>query len=180
MSYSPVQPSPMTTDTDLPALLEKFMQQATASNSLYVSHYPTQYRSLRVKVSFGKGTPARVPWLGFFGPGHSPARGSYPAVLYFKAASVLLVAYGASESASEPSFWQPVLPRPLVSDYLPEHFGHAAPRYGSSFAAEGFAVDRSLDLQAVASCIDGVVDTYQELLSRASTPSAALRFGRRW
>lgn len=62
----------------LPDILKRFLTQASTGSALAVSGYPTEYRGLQVKVSFGKGVLARVPWIAFLGAGHVPTKGSYP------------------------------------------------------------------------------------------------------
>lgn len=170
----------MDTDVDLVGLLRSFLIQANESKSLSVNHYPTQHRGLRMKVSFGKGTPARVPWIGFFGPGHTPAQGCYPAVLYFKAASALVVAYGVSETYAAQPVWQDLFPLETTDSFMATHFGRAPERYGNSFVAEAYRVDQALDLTNAATSVDKVIDSYKMLLAQAGPKVSHLdRFGRR-
>ena len=57
--------------------------------------YPDSYRGLDVRVSFGKGTFARVPWIAFWGTGKE-TEGIYPVLLYYKANAILVLARGMS------------------------------------------------------------------------------------
>ncbi|MGN6399976.1 MAG: hypothetical protein ACTHMD_05955, partial [Flavisolibacter sp.] len=44
--------------------IEKFLKQAK-SGDLGTREYIKEYMGLKVKVSFGQGTPARIPWIAF-------------------------------------------------------------------------------------------------------------------
>jgi len=45
-------------------LLTEFLGQAKSEN-LRTSHYPKEFKSFKMKVSFGQGVQARVPWISF-------------------------------------------------------------------------------------------------------------------
>jgi 5-methylcytosine-specific restriction protein B len=63
-------------------LLEKFLAQANAAQSLVTRDYPKRYRQLDVKISFGAGVLARIPWISFLGPSQSTSNGIYPVILF--------------------------------------------------------------------------------------------------
>jgi hypothetical protein len=52
------------------------------------------YADLDVKIGFGKGIPARVPWIAFLAPGMQVRNGIYPVYLYYRHIHVLVLAYG--------------------------------------------------------------------------------------
>jgi len=45
-------------------LLERFIKQARTSDKKY-KHYLKTFEGLKVKVSFGQGKEARIPWISF-------------------------------------------------------------------------------------------------------------------
>lgn len=47
------------------AWIEKFIEQAQQKSSQSTKDYPTSYRNLRVKVSFGYGNFTSIPWFAF-------------------------------------------------------------------------------------------------------------------
>ena len=51
-------------------ILELFFKQVEQGN-LKVSHYPESYSGFNLKVSFGKGNIANVPWITFLKDGKS-------------------------------------------------------------------------------------------------------------
>lgn len=49
--------------------IEKFIKQAQQQRSQSTKDYPTSYRNLRVKLSFGYGNFTSIPWFAFLGEG---------------------------------------------------------------------------------------------------------------
>ena len=63
--------------------LKSFIIQAQ-TDDLRTRDYPKQFLGLKMKVSFGMGMPAKVPWIAFLAPGMSVSGGYYPVYLYYK------------------------------------------------------------------------------------------------
>ena len=61
--------------------IEKFIEQAQQKSSQSTKDYPTSYRNLRVKVSFGYGNFTSIPWFAFLGEGQEVSNGIYPVIL---------------------------------------------------------------------------------------------------
>lgn len=72
--------------------LKKFIREAENGN-LKVSHYQKKFMGLNIRVSFGKGFPAHVPWIAFLKPGESIRQGHYPAFLYYKKHKLVILAF---------------------------------------------------------------------------------------
>lgn len=85
-------------------ILRKFIKQA-ATGDLKVSAYQKTQDDLKVNVSFGRGTPARIPWIAFTLPGIQVSNGFYPVYLYYKDFHVLILAYGVSETEESQMSW---------------------------------------------------------------------------
>lgn len=151
-------------------LLRRFLTQAAEMESLAVSGYPPDYRGLQIKVSFGKGVHARVPWVAFLGGDNTPTKGSYPVLLFYRDAKTLIVAYGLSETHATNSIWQEIEAKPTVEDYLMKNLGRAPERYGDSFVAAAFKTGENLNVDDVVSAIDGVIDDYKPLLTKVAEP----------
>jgi len=154
----------------LPDLIRRFLEQAQAATSLAVTGYPTNYADLAVKVSFGKGVVARVAWIAFLAGGQKPTQGSYPVLLYYRAAGVLIVAYGESETYETPSLWRGVEAEPTIDDYFAANVGREPERYGSSRVAAAFRVDPALDINAVVKAMDEVIERYKTQTIGAAEP----------
>lgn len=78
--------------------IEKFIKQAQQQRSQSTKDYPTSYRNLRVKLSFGYGNFTSIPWFAFLGEGHEASNGIYPVILYYKDFDELVLAYGISDT----------------------------------------------------------------------------------
>ena len=88
----------------LSELLQEFIIQAN-EGSLKTSKYPKEFLDLKMKVSFGMGMAARVPWISFTAPGMSASNGYFPVYLYYKEQNVLVLSYGISETSEAPVNW---------------------------------------------------------------------------
>jgi len=117
-------------------LLTEFLAQAKTEN-LRTSHYPKEFKSFKMKVSFGQGVPARVPWISFFTPEMSTSNGFYPVFLYYKTEEKLVLAFGVSETHEFGRQWDTniVSDYPYVSEVISD-----PPRYGESRAYRIFDV----------------------------------------
>jgi 5-methylcytosine-specific restriction protein B len=154
----------------LPELLRRFLEQADAGGELSVAGYAKEYRGLQVKASFGKGVLARVPWIAFLGPGHTPTRGSYPVLLFYRSSATLIVAYGISETFESEMLWRDLENAPTVEQFMASKLAKEPERYGDSFVAAAFEGDLLTQLDDIAKAIDKVIDAYKPLLTTANEP----------
>jgi len=109
--------------------LTKFIIQA-GENNLKTLEYPREFENLKMKVSFGMGMAARVPWISFTAPGISASNGYFPVYLYYKEQNVLVLSYGISETSQYPTNWTREIQEgsELISKVVP-----GAARYGDSY-----------------------------------------------
>ncbi|MEX2054016.1 MAG: DUF3578 domain-containing protein, partial [Candidatus Colwellbacteria bacterium] len=73
--------------------LEKFILQAQEGD-LKTKDYTKSIGPLSVRVSFGQGASARVPWIAFLNRTQNVQKGIYPVILYYKSKDTLIFAYG--------------------------------------------------------------------------------------
>ena len=113
-------------------ILNAFIIQSTTGN-LKVSHYPKEYLDLKMKVSFGMGAPAKIPWISFTGKEMQTSNGFYPVYLYYK--PKLVLSYGVSETKEAKTSWPNEIlnNKTKISDYLDD-----PPRYGDSFVFKSY------------------------------------------
>jgi 5-methylcytosine-specific restriction protein B len=111
-------------------ILQTFILQAHEGN-LRTSTYPKEWSHLQMKVSFGQGILARVPWIALFAPEMQVSQGFYPVYLFFRASNQLILSYGISETAEYQSSWPTEVSEhnPTIREFLPDD----VPRYGDSF-----------------------------------------------
>ncbi|HBY68447.1 MAG TPA: DUF3578 domain-containing protein, partial [Flavobacteriaceae bacterium] len=82
-----------------------FLEQAK-TDSLKTKHFDSEYLGTDVKVSFGQGNAARIPWISFLKSPNTTSDGIYPVYLYYKDYEILILAYGVSETNTPSSNWE--------------------------------------------------------------------------
>ena len=152
-------------------LLTQFFAQANQAVSLVVKGYPDSYRGLAVRVSFGKGTAAKVPWIAFLGYGQENQNGIYPVFLYYKAEQLLILARGISDTARPAKLWRPKAKQDHRSTVI-ERFGHEPERYGDSYAYRTYRVPAEIDHDAITKDLDALVAEYHDLMSSGERSGA--------
>ncbi|HLR25844.1 MAG TPA: DUF3578 domain-containing protein [Fodinibius sp.] len=114
--------------------LTLFLKEAKANN-LKTKHYDSEYLDTNVKVSFGQGTPAKVPWISFLKEPNTTSEGIYPVYLYYKQRNILILAYGISETNEPSSKWD--IENPItINKYFHEKYSKKPYRYGASYIFE--------------------------------------------
>ena len=122
-------------------LLIEFLKQAKEGKDLKVSPYPKEYGGLKMRVSFGMGAPARIPWIAFVAPEMQVSKGFYPVYLYYKDFGSLILAYGVSETEDFKDTWPSDVSG--SSQTITSFFNKDVPRYGDSFVFKAYKVDDS-------------------------------------
>src|SRR5699024_498024 len=110
--------------------LTSFLKEAKANN-LKTKHYDSEYLDTNVKVSFGQGTPAKVPWISFLKEPNTTSNGIFINYLYYKEKNILILAYGVSES-NEPSLKWDIEGKKTLHKYFKEQYNEVPHRYGTS------------------------------------------------
>ena len=118
-------------------ILEKFLIQARGSD-LKTSLYPKEWNDLRLRISFGMGAPARVPWIAFIASEMAVSKGFYPAYLYYKELETLILTYGLSETEEFGRSWPPEIMNSTTT--IAAHFDKDVPRYGDSFVFKSYKI----------------------------------------
>ncbi len=131
----------MDQSSDLPGLLDfadvlaRFIKQSGTGELKTSGRYPSQLGEYQLKVSFGQGNVAQVPWIAILGQGQKVSLGIYPVFLYYKSSDHLILAYGVSETERPLMGWGAAVDgRPQVSQHM-QSLGLQARRYGDSFVA---------------------------------------------
>lgn len=119
-------------------ILNNFVNQSQTKDLKSFS-YPKEWNDLNMKVSFGMGTPARIPWIGLRAEGQEISRGINPVYLYYKDLKILVLAYGVSETEIAPQSWpaEIINSTPTISAF----FDKEVPRYGDSFVFKAYKVE---------------------------------------
>jgi 5-methylcytosine-specific restriction protein B len=152
--------------------LKGFILQSHDGN-LKTSHYAKEYSDLRMKVSFGMGMSARVPWISFTAQGMSTSNGFYPVYLYYKDVNRLILSFGISETSEYSGNWSDEIQSsyPKVSEVIEN-----PARYGASFAYRTYTTiiqngsvtflndDKEIDSEAMSVDLNEILNIYKGLL----------------
>ncbi len=137
--------------------LEKFLDQAKTDN-LKTKHFKDSFLGLKVKVSFGQGNQAQIPWISFLAKSHTTSEGIYPVYLYYKNVDNLILAYGISETHAPPVKWNLKNPKSIY-EYFEENQLEKPKKYGDSYI---FRVYDIKDLPPPEKLDDDLIDLINE------------------
>lgn len=112
--------------------LIEFINQAKTDN-LKTLHFKKEYQGLDVKVSFGQGNTARIPWISFLGDKQKTSNGIYPVYLLYKSINKLVLAYGVSETEKPFLTWNFSEPKEKIKQYFTKLRLDNPERYGESY-----------------------------------------------
>lgn len=109
--------------------LKDFIKQ-TQTDSLKTKDYPKEFLDLKMKVSFGQGALAKVPWVALRAPDMPVSNGYNPVYLFYKEQNTLILAYGISETHIPEVSWTKDIhdTKTKISDFIENPF-----RYGDSY-----------------------------------------------
>ena len=126
-------------------ILSKFVLQARG-NSLETKEYPKKYGDFTLKISFGQGNAAKIPWIAFLPAGSkmTVSNGYYPCYLYFKNEGILILAYGISETERPKLNWRKTLLDGSTKIGDSDLIKHPS-RYEDSYIYKGYKVKISND-----------------------------------
>lgn len=162
-------------------ILNFFINQAQEGD-LRTSSYPKEWADLRMRVSFGMGAPARVPWIAFVTPEMHVSRGFYPVYLYYKELKTLILAYGISETEESSQSWPVEIMNSAPT--IAAHFDKNVPRYGDSFVFKAYEVQineksikytnidtgKEMTETDIEADLSTILEYYKKILSLPSSP----------
>lgn len=152
-------------------LLERFIKQARTSDKKY-KHYLKTFEGLKVRVSFGQGKEARIPWISFLANDQTTSKGIYPVFLFYKKYNTLILAYGISEKHKPSIEWNITNDeKKTVEDYFKSK--RIVPdRYGSSFVYNIYDTSKELDFKSIESDLRNLIQEYKMTLDNATNSKA--------
>ncbi|MEX0680814.1 MAG: DUF3578 domain-containing protein [Balneolales bacterium] len=141
--------------------LIKFFEQSKTGD-LRTNHYEKEYRGLKVKVSFGQGNVAKIPWISFLGEQQKTLDGIYPVYLYYRNKGLLILAYGVSETNKPQNEWE--LNEPIkIKEYFAQNNLGKPDRYGDSFIFKVYNVDDLPPRDEIDRDLNQIIDEYKSL-----------------
>jgi 5-methylcytosine-specific restriction protein B len=146
-------------ESNIIKIAEQFIEDAK-SGSQKTKHYPKTYKGLKVKVSFGQGGLAKVPWVAFLKEGEEVQRGIYPVLHIYKDFNCLVLSYGISRNNPPLSSWD-ISDKQTISDYLKETYGAPDNTYSESFICGAYEIDKPLDSEKLDNDIERILKDYE-------------------
>ena len=146
-------------EVDIVKLIRQFIDQAN-TNDLKTSHYPKEFNDLKIKVSFGQGNVARIPWIGLLHGNNTISKGYYPVYLYYKDINKLVLAYGVSETENSEKTWLNSDQLQSINDWFYSEYLTSPGRYGSSFIKSVYDLNESLNASAIETDLNELILEY--------------------
>lgn len=141
--------------------LIRFLQQAK-TNDQKTSHYQKSILDLSVNVSFGKGAPAKIPWISFLRKEVTTSNGIYPVYLYFKKEGILILAYGISETNDSQFHW-PIKQLQTIEEYFRQNNLGKPFRYGKSYIYKVYDTNNMPDQKTIDKELISLLEYYKSL-----------------
>jgi 5-methylcytosine-specific restriction protein B len=147
---------------DIKEILSSFLAQVEKDNQT-TNHFPSFYSGLQLKVGFGFGRTAKIPWITFLGKGQTPQDGIFPVYYFFKEHHKLILAYGISETNIPTKNWFVAPGTKTVAKYF-NSFGIKPHKYGLSYVYEVYSTYKDLDWDKIQLDLDTLIDQYKKIL----------------
>ena len=142
--------------------LQQFLAQAK-TNNLATKHFANEYLGTRVKVGFGQGNTARIPWISFLRGSNKPTNGIYPVYLYYKDQELLILAYGISVTNTPQLSWN-ITDKISIEDYFKEKYNQTPFNFGSSLVFKAYDVNNLPSGTELDNDLNEILDQYKDLL----------------
>ncbi|GAB3662318.1 hypothetical protein GCM10028791_37350 [Echinicola sediminis] len=141
--------------------LLKFLDQAQ-TQKLSVKSYIKEYKGTNVKVSFGKGNTAIIPWISFLIKPNVTSKGIYPVYLFFKDRDLLILAYGVSEENSPFKNWE-INNLISIKEYFSDKGLNKPRRYGNSYVFKSYSTKDLPNQEVIDKDLNNLIDIYKTI-----------------
>lgn len=172
---------PLKSQSDFYPTIQKFISQAQTDN-LKKKGFINEYKGLELKVSFGAGNTAKVPWVALLKEPNKVTDGIYPVYLYYKSENILILAYGVSETDTPNTQWANQSEYKRVNDWLLENRKTSAERYGDSFVKAIYDLSDEINPEEFQDDLDEIIEDYnkQEFSSSNQVNEPTANYGKRY
>ncbi|RXG14373.1 MrcB family domain-containing protein [Leeuwenhoekiella aestuarii] len=143
----------------------KFLKQ-TKTGNLKTKHYMPFYKGLKVKVSFGQGVSAKIPWISFLIPPNTTSEGIYPVILYYKNIEKVILSYGLSETKEPIKDWNLDDNIKTIHGYFLENDFGLPDRYGDSFVYKVYDTQSLPKVPEFEQDLELLIDSYKKVDSQ--------------
>ncbi|MBC6491384.1 MrcB family domain-containing protein [Flavihumibacter stibioxidans] len=138
--------------------LNKFIEQAKTSD-LSTSEYKNNFQGLSIKVSFGKGNKAKIPWIAFLNAPDTVQDGIYPVYLYYKDKNLLILAYGVSETHKSKREWN-ISDEKTIDQFFADNNLGRPERYGNSYIFKSYDLKNGIDEKEINDDLNELISIY--------------------
>ncbi len=123
---------------------------------------------LKMRISFGRGDAASIPWIGFIGYNQTIQKGIYPVFLYYRPYKKLILAYGVSATKSPDDHWHNETDLISIKTYFTqirtkESKSKLENKYKDSFVYKVYDTLSSLKLSKIQDDLDNLLREYKAL-----------------
>lgn len=147
---------------DIKEILTTFFNQIE-NGGHSTNHYPQSYSSLELKIGFGIGKDANIPWVAFLGEGQTVQDGIFPVFYFFKNYHKIVLAYGVSEANKPKRNWFVPPNTKTVKQYFESL--HINPhKYHYSYIYEVYSTYRDLDFEKIKTDLDRLILRYKKII----------------
>jgi len=153
--------------------LINFLEQSKTGN-LKTKHFKDTFKGLKVKVSFGQGVSAQIPWISFLMPPHTTSEGIYPGFLYYKDINRLILTYGISETRKPPMKWPLSENQKTINRYFREKGFGQPKRYGDSYVFRSYSTLELPEADEIENDLSEIIKIYKSVNSRMEVSSGDL------
>jgi 5-methylcytosine-specific restriction protein B len=143
--------------------VKRFLEQAKTT-ALSRTGYLNNFQGLTVRLSFGQGNQANVPWIAFLTEGESVQNGVYPVYLYYKDKDILILSYGISESYPPLRKWN-ISNEKTIEKYFEENNLGNPDRYGNSYVFKVYRTNnKTINEEEFNKDLDKIIAIYKETI----------------
>ncbi|MFA5302158.1 MAG: DUF3578 domain-containing protein, partial [Bacteroidales bacterium] len=142
-----------------------FLEQAKTDN-MKKKHFVSQYQGTKVKVSFGSGGKATVPWISFLKGDNQTSNGIYPVYLYYKDIERLILAYGISDTNTPKLSWN-IQNKKTIKEYYQAYFAKDPFRYGGSYVYKVYDVNNLPPSEVITNDLNQIIKEYVRIIDKS-------------
>lgn len=157
--------TPILEDETFYPVLINFLEQSETGN-LKTKHFKDTFKGLKVKVSFGQGVSAQIPWISFLMPPHTTSEGIYPGYLFYKDINRLILSYGISETKNPPMTWPLSKEEKTIKQFFRENGFGQPKRYGDSYVFRSYNTLDLPDAEIIENDLDEIIKIYKTVNSK--------------
>lgn len=143
--------------------LVKFIEQAKTNDlGTTRNNYLQKYQGFAIRISFGQGGAAKIPWISFLSNGQTTSNGIYPVYLYFKSENLLILAYGVSVTNIPNKKWE-LKNLKTITEYFEENKLGEPFNYGNSYIFRTYNSNQLPSTSTIDNDLNEILNYYKSL-----------------